>query len=362
MDMYRRARGRALRLICAVALAASATIAATASAGAEETTDDPVVPARPLRVMIEGDSITQARNGEASYRYYLWQEFQRQGVDVDFVGPWTSPRKRLDAPTHYWFSGFDQDHAARSGWTFAMHQEQQAEWLTTYKPDVVVLMLGMNDTSRLEGDEVAARAEKFLRSAWAIDPELRFVLGQITETGNPKSREGKNDASALANDLVAESVAGDPRVTIAHTRTGGTSPDLDWDPARHTFDGTHANATGDTFLAHRFAQALHEAGFLPQGDIDVYRPTRWDPRPRTQVAVDGREVTFSWFPARLRLFNTQEKVRVTRLTGEPVATSRWRDEIRWTTTLPRGRYVVQVAPRKGTMTGRYGVPIRFRVL
>ena len=60
---------------------------------------------------------------------------------------------------------------------------------------------------------------------------------------------------------------------------------------------------------------------LSKGDIDVFRPTRWDPRPRTQVSVDQREVTFSWVPARLRLFATQEKVRVTRLTGERVAAS-----------------------------------------
>src|SRR5690349_14095584 len=100
MSMSTRSRARVgVRLVSAVALLAAALVGASAPAGAEET--DP--PAHPLRVMIVGDSITQARNGEASYRYYLWQELRRQGVDVDFVGPWTAPRKRLDAPTHYWF-------------------------------------------------------------------------------------------------------------------------------------------------------------------------------------------------------------------------------------------------------------------
>ena len=66
-------------------------------------------------------------------------------------------------------------------------------------------------------------------------------------------------------------------------------------------------------------------------------------------------------PARLRLFGTEERVRVLRADGTQVASSGWRTNTTWTRWLPRGRYVAQVAPRKGSMTGRFGVVTSFRV-
>lgn len=350
------------RVLGVLALLVSATLAAPATASADEPVPTDPEPTGPLRVMVVGDSITHSCNGEASYRYHLWQELQRQGVDVDFVGPHVAPRKRPEARKHYWFSDFDQDHAARAGTTFAYHLEREEEWFTTYRPQVVLLLLGINDATTDEGEDIAADTAAYLQAAWEIDPEIRFVLGQITSTGDPTARAGKNPSSATANDLVAKAFADDPRVTIAHTREGGTAPVQDWDPDLLTFDGTHPNATGETFLAHRFAQALQEAGVLPDGDIDVFRTVRWDPRPRTAVSVEGRRVTMSWLPAKLRLFGAREKVLITRRTGGRVAVSGWRAESAWTVRLPRGRYVARIVPRKGTMVGRYGTGTAFTVL
>lgn len=313
-----------------------------------------------VRVMFEGDSITQSRNGEASYRYYLWREFQRQGVAADFVGPYSAPQKRAEAPASYWFDDFDKDHAAKAGSTFKYHSAYEISWLTTYHPDVLVLMLGINDAITRSGDQIAGDTLEFLTRAWGVDPGLRVVLAQITSTKRG-SYVDRNAASNLANTLVASKLADDPRVVFAHTRQGGADPALDWDPSILTFDGTHPNATGDTWLAQRLAQALHQAGYLPRGDIDIYRTVQWDPRPRNVVHVSGRQVAVSWHSAQLRLFGSLERVKITTARGRRVARSTWQTGDEWSTRLPAGRYRAVVAPRKGTMYGRYGVVTWFRI-
>lgn len=48
----------------------------------------------PISVMVVGDSITQGREGDWTWRYRLWQWFQGEGVAVNFVGPFKGTRVR----------------------------------------------------------------------------------------------------------------------------------------------------------------------------------------------------------------------------------------------------------------------------
>ncbi|KAF4943413.1 hypothetical protein FGADI_13440, partial [Fusarium gaditjirri] len=41
-----------------------------------------------LRVMVVGDSISQGREGDFTWRYRIWQFFKQNGIDVEMVGPY----------------------------------------------------------------------------------------------------------------------------------------------------------------------------------------------------------------------------------------------------------------------------------
>src|SRR3569623_1685870 len=75
-----------------------------------------------VRIMMAGDSITQGRNGDYTWRYRFDAELQRQGVtDVDLVGPKKDPTSYGSAYAHYLAGGWDTDHDATSG-TFLAYQ------------------------------------------------------------------------------------------------------------------------------------------------------------------------------------------------------------------------------------------------
>ena len=41
-----------------------------------------------LKVMIVGDSMSQGREGDWTWRFRIWEWFKDQGLTVDFVGPY----------------------------------------------------------------------------------------------------------------------------------------------------------------------------------------------------------------------------------------------------------------------------------
>jgi hypothetical protein len=51
--------------------------------------------------MIVGDSISQGRNGDYTWRYRLWEWFNNNGVAVEFTGPYTGtvPQAIPEPPT-----------------------------------------------------------------------------------------------------------------------------------------------------------------------------------------------------------------------------------------------------------------------
>lgn len=48
------------------------------------------------KVMIAGDSMTQGKEGDWTWRYRMWQWAQSNGLSWDFVGPYTGTRNQPD--------------------------------------------------------------------------------------------------------------------------------------------------------------------------------------------------------------------------------------------------------------------------
>jgi lysophospholipase L1-like esterase len=95
---------------------------------------------RPLRILPLGDSITEGYDVPGGYRIRLCAQLDawsdRQGIPpVDWVGSLQHGPPDLR----------DRDHEGHSGWRIDQLQAEIVNWLTTARPDGVLLLIGTND-------------------------------------------------------------------------------------------------------------------------------------------------------------------------------------------------------------------------
>jgi hypothetical protein len=204
----------------------------------------------PARILLVGDSVTQGRAGDYTWRYRLWKTLQTRAKAVDFVGP----RQTLaDDSTHYADADFDRDHAARWGammisdgwWVSPFPKDDTQELVGTYAPDVVIDDLGVNNL--LYGgtpEQVIALAESFVADVRAARPGATIVLGQLTQ----RWVSGVDAYNSLLVDLVAGLDQPGARVLLAPVPADYTIDD--------TYDTSHPNVQGEIKIARQFADVL----------------------------------------------------------------------------------------------------------
>ncbi len=345
-------------LIAGTALALTAALAphpATAPAAASP------APA-PVRILVVGDSITTGMTGSATYRYWVYREFLRQGVPVQFVGN----RTELAFGTYYEHRnlGFAQQthHGAKQSTGFAWHNERIANQIRKHDADVVLAQIGFNNSNEVENPKasrnVADMAMTFTHLVLGADPDVRLVLGELPNTDrHPRKRPGfaakKNRVLVEADRLINERVAalGSPRVFRNHLRS---HPQYPYDSRIHTYDGSHANSTGETVMAQHFAEALHEMGVLPQMPKVMHKEP-WQPRPRfTWAQPKPRGVSLHWYKDRQRVRAKRYHARVWYRGGFRTFWPRPTRKDPILMRLPPGRYAVRMIAHHGTMTSKPG--------
>ncbi len=103
------------------------------------------------------------------------------GWTVQYEGPTTA------GATQYLIDNNSHRHAGMSGWTIAPHsgrdglQTQAANWMTSFAPDIVLLMIGTNDV--LLGQTAAqseARYSTLLDTMLAARPTAKILVGGLT--------------------------------------------------------------------------------------------------------------------------------------------------------------------------------------
>ena len=158
--------------------------------------------ARPLQVMLLGETLTSPENGGSGFRLELWRQLIDAGLRFDFVGT------RHDRPEHGWFPRyrgqvFDPDHEGHSGWRVdhindgregAEGEGTLEGWLDIYTPDVAVVMLGRVDALQGHEPEWTRRELKRVIEALRIDNDRMAIL-LVTP---PVLGEGSRALSALA--------------------------------------------------------------------------------------------------------------------------------------------------------------------
>ena len=104
------------------------------------------------KIMCIGDSITDGYGTEGSYRKFLYNLLVTDGFTIDMVGPnynWGTATYSSDEenftydPAHCGYSGYTiKSYGGRNG---ILETIKNGNYLTEYKPNVVILQIGTND-------------------------------------------------------------------------------------------------------------------------------------------------------------------------------------------------------------------------
>lgn len=276
-----------------------------------------------LRVMVVGDSMTQGGEGDWTWRYRLWQWFINQGVDVNFVGPYTGTKDpgvgtppsppllqgEVAASSGEVLAGgayaersesFDSDHFSVWGRQAAQDKNLIREQVAWYQPDLLLVGLGFNDMGWFvsDADGTIASMKTLVDQARAAKPDIDIALANVPQRTAIGGREDLPIKTATYNDILEHEIPlWDTAVSPVWLVdwAGNYSCGVDSCPAG--YDGLHPNALGEYQIAHAFELALHRrwgiGGSVP--DVPAAVPARPTPTPSNVQAVTASfGVTVTW--------------------------------------------------------------------
>jgi hypothetical protein len=345
---------RRLPLIIVVATFLAATVLAAPSASASTSADQGP---SPLRVMITGDSISHEFAGDYTWRYRLHQEFERQRTPVDFVGP----RSGATGVIPLTLTPFrDDQHDSLGGTRLAYQVGNISGDVTTYQPDVVLLMMGFNDLNHgAKADAVLGDMRQFLTNIWAAKPDTTVVLSHILDTVIYPGTSPRSIPIPEVNagyDRLVQEFSAEHTVVIANEQAR-------WVPRRHTVDGVHPTPTGEMTIAQRYATSLFGLGMLPGKPSLPLGYVPWATPARASAVQHAHGVVrFSWdyYKTRLTIYQGMLQVSGGPL-RRPVVYYSGHFIGHYDHYLRPGRYTVRLAPIRKWLIGRWGPPVSFTV-
>jgi lysophospholipase L1-like esterase len=209
-----------------------------------------------IRIMPLGDSITLGGGSRtmSGYRVDLAKRLRATGLNVDFVG------------SQHDGAGPDTDHEGHSHWTIEDIAAHVDRWLATYRPDVILLNVGTNNTA---STAMAARApgafSALIDQIRADRPTAELFVTKITNTKNVERQPLVAAYNAAVPGIVARK---GPRVHLVDQSSIG---------GRDLRDNLHPNDVGYAKMSANFYHALKPvlapgARRWPAGD-DPYAAT-----------------------------------------------------------------------------------------
>jgi Ca2+-binding RTX toxin-like protein len=207
-----------------------------------------------LKVMPFGDSITYGvissgtvKNEQSGgYRIYLWNDLLGSDLAVDYVG------SLLSGPSSF----PDRDNAGFRGETIDYLNSVDANLLSTYQPDVVLLMIGTNDAKTDTAAQMISQLRSLLISIATNDPNATIFVAQIP----PAYASARDPAviqqyNAMIPGLIEE--LNDTYKVVLVDTSDLTLADITAPPAD---SGVHPTAAGYEKLAADFYNAMVASG------------------------------------------------------------------------------------------------------
>lgn len=260
------------------------------------TSPEAVAAPAPTRILVVGDSVTQASVGDYSWRYFAWKHLARSGAAVDFVGPTRAPyvepgtgwRPRYADPA------FDQDHAATWGDRMTVNPlHDRVSLMTRFRADVVVLALGTNDLGPFGGltaEQTLVGARDWVHRARAVVPGVDVVLVEVPTALTPAAIGYNTLLARLATELDTP----DARVVLARAASGFVRG-AEGVSTADTYDGVHPNTRGQVKVAAAVTDALAQVGVGRRYPRPLVFPAEGPrTRPRLEVRTADSWALLSW--------------------------------------------------------------------
>ena len=232
--MGRTRRGRLLALATATGLAFAGAVVLAPPAQAAE-----VRPLVPVKIMPMGDSITNGVGATGGYRLELKDLMVPEGHSFDYVGAISTGPFEIE----------DRQHEGRNGWKIDETAAIAHAQVTTYRPDVVMLMIGTNDiTTDTALGTAPDRLGSLLDTIFAAAPNASVVVGSIPPLANAADEAEAQTYNAALPDVVQARVTAGKKAYFVDVHAALTVGDL--------VDGVHPNADGYLKIARAWLPTL----------------------------------------------------------------------------------------------------------
>ncbi|KAK1573908.1 fibronectin type III domain-containing protein [Colletotrichum navitas] len=231
----------------------------------------------PIRVMIVGDSMTQGREGDFTWRYRLWQWMTEEGVNFQFVGPYkgtktpqvsrppqpsaSEPEPALDSNVPIDLGGyaagviFDSCHFSIWGLQATQCKNLVRDQVERFRPDYMLVMLGFNDMGWgvADAEGTIAAMEQLIYRIRAANPTVKLAIADVPQRTPMEGTEKLAPMVDRYNQLLRTSARnwGTPQspVELVEIRNN-------YDCSRGSYDGLHPNALGEFQIARAFSRTL----------------------------------------------------------------------------------------------------------
>ncbi len=200
---------------------------------------------RAVKIMPLGDSITQAIDGRASYRYWLWKDLDSKGYNFDFVGGQRGAHSGSNFP-----NDFDLDHEGHWSWSSSNILSNASGYAAAHVPDIVLLHIGTNDMFRGGSiDQTLNNIALIIDAFRTVNPSVVTLLASVIPSDRSSDRIAAF-SSAIAMNYQSLGTDSSPVVLVDQNQGFFVSSD--------TYDGIHPNASGEQKMARRWAAALED--------------------------------------------------------------------------------------------------------
>lgn len=273
-----------------------------------------------LKVLIAGDSMSQGKEGDYTWRYRISQWFQSQNVAVDFVGPYKGTRQPPDTapPSPPALKGakaadggvlasggyaagvsFDSDHFSIWGQACAEDVGLIRDVVQNGQPDVMLVMLGFNDLGWFYSDDkgLLKNMLTFISNARAAKPNVKIALANVpqrTSLGRDDLPQKTTAYNKALVDAIPKWSTDESPIYLVKLQE---NYDCNLGGCPVGYDGLHPNAKGEFQIARAFSLTLVNDMKIGNSPLEVPGniPSRPAPVPSNfKVFTSPQGATATW--------------------------------------------------------------------
>ena len=232
--------------------------------------------ARPWRIMAVGDSITVGYTDnpvwsvpfEFGFRGELFKALTNSGYNIQFVGgspePFDGKFKSPNNTPKFDLRRINQDHCrGYGGWGTKQILENIKPWLAADQPDIVLLMIGINDIrkrSTVTPTDVEANLSNIVQAIIDRSPGTHIIVAQVTPySAHTEAIVHYNDY--IRNKLVPLFAQRGKRVsTVDHYAIFGDAAKLTVDASLFSNRNNHPNSAAYNRMAQTWLAGIKALG------------------------------------------------------------------------------------------------------